>query len=335
MKNKMMRIVGFVLAVLMTVPLASGCASSKKIDFTLPTRALVSDEVKYFGSYGYQVYDDGCVAIVAYSGSEAQINIPEAIDGGRVVALGAGAFAENTTLQSIKLGSVEIIGDYAFYGCTALSDITFGKKVWSVGMAAFEKTPWLAARTEEFVMIGDGVLVKYQGNAKYVVIPDGIRHISNAFEMNDSLIGVELGDGVLTVGTNAFAMCIALRYVSFGQNLKLIGAGAFDSCEMLTSVVIPDSVERIEDYAFNYCGQMSAVKIGKGVKAIGPRAFYSCVRVKVIDLPVSVEQVGAYAFAECLALTMVFYGGSEAQFAALELDGTNYLLKDVEKIYAQ
>lgn len=335
MKNKVKRIVCLAAAVLMVLSAAVGCSSSKQVDFKLVDRTFVSDEIKYFGNYGYRVYDDGCVAIVEYSGNEAQINIPETIEGGRVVALGAEAFSGNTDLQSVRLSSVEIIGDYAFYGCTALSDITFGKGLWSVGMGAFERTPWLSAQTEEFVVVGDGVLIKYQGDSKYVTIPAGIRHISNAFEMNEALLGVELGDQVCTLGTNAFAMCLALRYVEFGQNLKLIGAGAFDSCEQLSSVAIPDSVERIEDYAFNYCSNMSMVKIGKSVKTIGARAFYSCIRLKVIDMPVSVESVAPYAFGECLALTIVFYGGSEAQFAALELDGTNYLIKDVEKIYAQ
>ncbi len=335
MKNKVIHIICFVLAVIAVVPLAAGCSSSKKINFTLPTRTLASEEIKYFGSFGYQVYDDGSVVIVEYSGSETKINVPENIEGGRVIEIGDMVFADNTSIQSVRLSSVEIIGDYAFYGCAALSDVSFGKKLWSVGMSAFDKTPWLSAHTEEFVVVGDGVLVKYQGDATYVVLPDNIRHISNAFEMNENIIGVELGDSVLTLGLNAFALCTGLRYVRFGQNLKLIGPGAFDSCENLTSVIIPDSVERIDEYAFNYCGNMSMVKIGKGVKTVGSRAFYSCVRIKVIDMPASVTSVGAYAFAECLSLTMVFYGGSAEQFAALELDSTNYLMKDVEKIYAQ
>lgn len=335
MKNNVLRIICLALAVLVAIPAAAGCASSGKSNFSLPTRTLASEEIKYFGSFGYQVYDDGSVVIVEYSGSETKINVPENIDGGRVIEIGDTVFADNTSLQSVRLSSVEIIGDFAFYGCAALSDVSFGKKLWSVGMSAFDKTPWLSAHTEEFVTVGDGVLVKYQGDATYVVLPDNIRHISNAFEMNENIIGVELGDSVLTLGLNAFALCTGLRYVKFGQNLKLIGAGAFDSCENLTSVIIPDSVERIDEYAFNYCSNMSMVKIGSSVKSVGAYAFNSCICVKVVDMPATVETIGTYAFAECLSLTMVFYGGSAEQFEALELDSTNYLMKDVEKIYAQ
>lgn len=335
MKKRFIHIICFALAVILTLPAAVGCSSSKKSDFTLPTRTLVSDEIKYFGSFGYQVYDDGCVAIVEYSGLETQITIPETIEGGKVIELGAMVFVDNTSIQSVRLNSVEIIGDYAFYGCTALSSVSFNKKLWSVGMAAFEKTPWLATHTEEFVVVGDGVLIKYQGTDTYVVLPDNVRHLSNAFEMNENIIGVELGDNLLTIGTSAFTLCTALRYVEFGQNLKLIGPGAFDACESLTSVAIPDSVEIIDEYAFNYCSNMSMVKIGQSVRKIGNSAFRNCIRIKVIDMPVTVTSIAPYAFGDCVALSLVFYGGSEEQFTALELDSTNYLMKDVEKIYAQ
>ena len=38
---------------------------------------------------------------------------------------------------------------------------------------------------------------------------------------------------------------------------------------------------------------------------------------------------------DCLVLTLVYYGGTPEQFEALGLDATNYILRDVEKIYAQ
>ncbi len=335
MKKLTFRIVCLALAALCILPVMAGCASNKKSNFALPTRTLVEGEVKYFGSFGYRVYDDGCIAIVEYKGSESRVTVPETIEGGRVIELGNEVFADTPTLQSVKMTSVEIIGHYAFYNCSALSEVTLGKKLWSVGIAAFEQTPWLATQTDEYVMVGDGVLLKYQGSDTYIVLPDTVKHISNAFELNEQLVGIELGEQLLTIGANAFVMCTALRYVEFGSNIKLIGASAFDSCEMLASIVIPDGVEVIADFAFNNCTNMSQVKIGKSVRLIGASAFRSCIRMKVLELPEAVQSIGSYGFADCLVLTLVYYGGTPGQFEALELDTTNYILRDVEKIYAQ
>lgn len=336
MKKILYRIICVCLAVL-TVLLTSAACGSSGADFALPTRTLVSEEIKSFGSFDYQVYDDGSIKIVAYSGGETAVVVPETIEGGRVVELGSEVFTENTQLQSVKMPSVEIIGDYAFYGCTSLGSITFGKKLWSVGLAVFSDTPWLAAQTDEFVIIGDGLLLKYQGSDLIVTIPEEVKHIASAFEMNEQLVGVECGEGVLTIGKSAFMLCTALRYATLGSRIVLIDAGAFDSCESLATVNIPDSVEIIGDYAFNYCSNLSYLKIGSSVRTIGNYAFRNCMRVKVLELPATVESVGVYGFADCFSLSsgMVFYGGSAAQFEALELDTTNYILRDADKIYAE
>ncbi|MBQ9080337.1 MAG: leucine-rich repeat protein [Clostridia bacterium] len=330
--KKFVNIISFVLVAVMCAACLVSCGGEKS--FTLPTRTLVSEETKSFGNYDYQVYDDGTVKIVAYNGSETDITVPDTIDGGKVVELGVDVFYDKMDITSIKLNaSLEIIGDYAFYNCLSLSNITIGKKVWSIGVAAFEGTPWLAAQTDEFVIVGDGVLLKYQGKASYLTVPDGIKHLAYAFSMNESIVGVEMGGDVLTVGKYAFAYCAALRRVVIGKNTVLIDDGAFDSCTVLTSVEIPDSVVKIASYAFNYCNNLTEVKMGKSVREIGENAFYTCLRMKLINIPVTVETIGTNAFGGCETLTLVFYEGTEEQFAALELGSTNYILKDVDKIY--
>lgn len=330
----MKKIIALMLACIVILPLLASCGGDKN-KFELPTRALSSDEVKKFGSYEYMVYDDGTVIITAYTGTESVLTVPDSIDGGRVVEIGMDCFIENTTITSVKLGSsLEIIGDYAFYDCTSLSSVTIGKKVWSVGVAAFEGTPWLESLTDEYVIVGDGVLLKYQGDATYLTIPENIKHLSYAFNMNYDLVGVEMGEALLTVGKYAFAYCEELRHVVFGPNTVLIDDGAFDSCTLLSNVNLPDSVVKIGSYAFNYCSNIAEIKLGANVNFIGEAAFRNCMRMKVMHMPSTVQSIGDSAFADCLALTLVFYGGTEQQFSEIYLSSTNYILKDVTKIYA-
>lgn len=330
----MKKIIALALVCIVILPLLAACGGNKA-KFELPQRTTVSDEIKKFGSYEYMVYDDGTAVITKYTGTESIVTVPETLDGCKVIELGIDCFGENTAITSVKIGSgVEIIGDYAFYDCTSLSSVTIGKNVWSVGVAAFEGTPWLGAQTDEYVIVGDGVLLKYQGNASYLTIPAGIKHLSYAFNMNYDLIGVEMGEELLTIGKYAFAYCESLRHVVFGPNTVLIDDGAFDSCESLTNVSLPDSVVKIGSYAFNYCSSIAEMKLGSGVRTINEAAFRNCMRMKVMHMPSTVQTIGDSAFADCLALTLVFYGGTEQQFSEIYLSSTNYILKDVTKVYA-
>lgn len=315
------------------LPLLGGCGGGGG-SFELPARTLTEGDAGKFGVYEYSVYDDNTVVITAYGGSESNVVIPGNIEGRKVVALGEAAFSENSAIRSVRCNAeLEIIGDYTFYGCEQLSDISFGKKLWAAGFSAFDGTPWLAAQTEDFVIIGDGLLLKYQGGANSVTVPAGVRHLSCAFSMNADIINVDMGDDVMTVGKSAFAYCSSLCRVGIGKNVVLIGDGAFDGCESLTALDIPDSVLVIGEYAFNYCTMLTDVHIGGSVRSIGRYAFRSCQRIKTMTLPATLEDIGSYAFADCFSLMLVYYGGSEEQFAALTLDSTNYLLKDTEKLY--
>ena len=204
-----------------------------------------------FSNYEYMKYSDGAAVITSYTGDAASLTIPASFDGADIVAIGSAAFAENTSLVSLTLPStLEMIGDFAFYLCSSLADVKFGNKLWSIGVSAFESTPWLASETDEYVVVGDNVLLKYQGSAHAVTVPKGIKHLADAFTMNSELISVELPDTLLTIGVAAFSFCTELRHVCFGENLILIGDGAFEGCEALPAINIPDSVVSIGINAF-------------------------------------------------------------------------------------
>lgn len=317
------------------LPLSAGCAK-KGSDFTLPTRQILdtsAEELK-FGGYGYRLYDDGNIIITSYSGSETNITIPQTIDGKKVIAIGNEAFLLNKNIQSVKLGrNIETIGDYAFFGCESLHSIEFGPNLWSIGADAFYETPWYYSQTDEFVIVGDGVLLKYNGTSASVTVPDNVKHISSAFAQYYDLISVDVGDNVLTVGTLAFAYCPNLKYVRLGSSVRLIGDFAFCGSEKLAAIDIPDKVEKIGENAFDSCYYLYDVKIGSSVREIGYQAFYRCYRIRSITLPKSLINIGSSAFAECASLSVIFYTGTEEQFAALVLSESNYLVKDVPKIY--
>lgn len=311
----------------------AGCGNIRA-PFTLPTRAVVGEETYTFGSYTYQLYDDGTVRLLSYSGSESNVTVPDTIDGKTVVAIGNSAFFGNEAIQSVKLNkSLEIIEAYAFCTCTSLTNVTFGDRVWSIGEFAFEQTPWLVGQSDEFVIVGDGVLLLYQGESGDVKVPAGVKHISTAFAAKSGLSTVEMGDEVLTVGDYAFAYNPELRRVVLGANVCSIGNYAFDGCTYLPYIDLPDGVERIGDYAFNECNYLVDIEMGRSLRHIGQYAFKYCSRLVCVTMPATVEKIVSYAFADCYSLSLIYYGGTEAQFEALGLDGSNVYLKDAHIIY--
>ena len=325
------------LALLLALSLLCGGLSAcgmTQTAFSLPTRVLAGEETYTFGSYTYQLYDDDTVKLVEYTGSEANLVIPDTIEGKTVVAIGNSTFFGNTSIQTVKLNkSLEIIEAYAFCTCTSLTSVTFGNRVWSIGEFAFDQTPWLVGLTDEFVIVGDGVLLIYQGSAGDVIVPEQVKHISTAFAARTGLYSVEMGENVLTIGDYAFAYNPELRRVVLGPNVRSIGAYAFDGCTYLPYISIPDGVEVIGSYAFNECNYLVDIDLGKSLRSIGQYAFKYCSRLMCVTMPATVEKITSYAFADCYSLTLVYYGGTEAQFEALNLDGSNVNLKDAHIIY--
>mmetsp|Transcript_3871 Transcript_3871/g.8456 ORF Transcript_3871/g.8456 Transcript_3871/m.8456 type:complete len:80 (+) Transcript_3871:136-375(+) len=58
---------------------------------------------------------------------------------------------------------------------------------------------------------------------------------------------VTIGNGVTSIGSNAFFWCKSLTSVTIPDSVTILHENAFYQCESLTSVTIPDSVTSIGD----------------------------------------------------------------------------------------
>lgn len=239
------------------------------------TEVTIPDTVKYISSAFYQNEN-----IVRVSIPNSVINIEEY------------AFSRCSNLSEVTIpASVTSIGSGAFRG-TNLTDVTIPDSVQIIGELAFD-TPWLYYLTDEFVIVGDGVLLDYNGTEPDVAIPDTVKYISSAFEGNQTITRVSIPDTVTGLGYSAFKMCRNLTEVTIPDSVTSIGSSAFSECTNLKEVVIPDSVTCIEEWTFNECTNLSNVSIPDSVTYIGQRAFYDT-NLAEITIPSSVAlMVGA------------------------------------------
>lgn len=164
---------------------------------------------------------------------------------------------------------------------------------------------------------------------------------------------VVIHDGVTSIGAYAFYNCANLRSVSIPRSVTRIGEGAFEICDNLTDVNLPAGLTRIAPFtfsgcfslkhidlpdgltvidssAFSDCASLEQIQISEGAAMIGGGAFRNCTSLSEAVLPASVMSVGVGAFDRCGALSAVAYGGSEHDWAMIELWYDNDFLIDAD-----
>lgn len=158
------------------------------------------------------------------------------------------------------------------------------------------------APSVDFV-IQDGILIKYRGTSAGVVIPDSVKTIGGFAFRGGNVKSVSTGNGVTTIGNEAFRGCTGLKSITIGNGVTNIGESAFAECTGLTSVTIGNKVKNIGSYAFYNCTGLKNVTIENDVKTIGEGTFSACTGLTSVTLSDSVTDIGSYAFNKCTGLT--------------------------------
>ncbi|MDE6705420.1 MAG: leucine-rich repeat domain-containing protein [Treponemataceae bacterium] len=227
---------------------------------------------------------------------------------------------DRTTKGTVEIPSgVTAIGDYAFNGCTGLTEISIPSSVKSVGQNAFAGCYGLTVRyagTKE-----QWEKLKVDTENVTVVCRDGT--VGDPLTIEDGIVTgcdktvhgvIEIPAGVTAIGDDAFRECEMLISVKIPNGVVSIGECAFYRCPLLTSVVIPDSVTSIGSHAFCQCECLTTVSIPYGVPSIGEYTFAYCRSLTDITIPNSVTSIGYDAFKDCDSLKTVHYDGTLAQW---------------------
>ncbi len=212
------------------------------------------------------------------------------------------------SLTTINILGGEIIDDYAFYGCIALSNISIPDSVKSIGEEAFYRCSSLIS-----VTIGNGVTsigkdVFYGCSSLNTVNIKDISawcnisfgndlanplHYARNLYLNGALVKeLIIPEGVTIIDSYAFYNCSSLTSITIPDSVTSIGYNAFRGCSSLTSATIGNSVTSIGSYAFSYCRSLTSVTIGNSVTSIGNDAFYDCSNLTTITIPDSVTSIG-------------------------------------------
>ena len=250
-------------------------------------------------------------------------NVESIVIGDGVKNINYRAFYENCNLKSLTISdSVETIGAYAFYNCRKFESLILGENLKSIDSWAFQNCVSLKnisigknlSSISSSAFSGDTALENIEVSEDNATYSDYDGALLNKEQTSILLYpksktgDYKIPDTVISIGDRAFENSVGLTGINIGNGVKSIGVCAFNGCAALKSAVIGDSVETIAENAFNSCTSMTEVTFGKSVKVIGNYAFNYCASLKSVKLPDSVESIGSWAFGDDDAITELTFG---------------------------
>ncbi len=168
--------------------------------------------------------------------------------------------------------------------------------------------------------INNGILTKYHGKSKDVIVPEGVREIRSvengcfggAFSDCNSIQSITLPETIELIDNDAFVNCKNLNCIHFPSKMPIIEGGAFRGCKGLADekgfIIVGDTL-------YGYFGKEKEIVIPEGVKRICDGAFSvddvngnrsNRIGIKAVTFPNSVESIGEFAFSGCETIKSIF-----------------------------
>ncbi len=231
-----------------------------------------------------------------------------------VTHVGELAFYGFSAIKEISLPESTVsIGRYAFFGCSGISSVTIPESVVSIGQYAFRKTSlksvtmtsdgW-SAGVNELTALDDAaeaakMLTSHaEGYSLYLL------NWKRTVEVEVTVVdGGECGDGVnWTLYSNG------LFEVSGEGDMKDYGPYTTPWNEYknrITRIVIGEGVTSVGYCAFYGCYELVSVELPESLISIDRYAFFDCRALGAVVIPENVDYIGEYAFRKCFSMGTV------------------------------
>ncbi len=283
------------------------CASLQKIE--------IPERVKHIKGGAFE----GCINVRDINFNAIACQSASSIIDGKIVP----AFASSSAYR-ITLGSkVESLPDYAFFKCTAATDVKFNKVLKRIGSFAFANASALdyIKIPEQLEYMGGGAFMDCE--ALSMVVYDAIRcegsfqqsadSVIYPFDGQNKILDVFIGDDVESVPEGMFYNCKRMITLNIPKKVQQLGALAFGNCtELKTLNFLAENCENVSGMigdsiksAFHGCNKIAVVTFSPKMKIMPDYMLQNCNMIKRIVLPEKLTHIGNYAFQNCKLIKKV------------------------------
>ena len=327
------------------------CTSLKKISFSGENNLKIINQNAFENCNLSGTLELSSICIISDYAFAGNQNLEGIVTGDTLISIGEYAFAACKKLTNVTISASKVkYGSYAFtgceslkefyvnsavlpegmfYECDALTKVTIGKDVNSIGEFAFRDT-----LIDTFV-ISEGNSTFMVQSANYILSADGKQLVAVAPTVSGDFSSENLGGLVVTsLARGAFSHNTKITSIVLG-NVTELGEYAFASNKYLTSVTLGE-LTKIGDYAFFETGITELpsftadTEIGKYAFAytditsvtvpdkmvIAEGLFSECAKLESVTIGNDVV-IGKYAFStnkdECFIIER-FYGDGNTYF---------------------
>lgn len=270
------------------------------------------------------------------------------LNGDNLTEIPDGAFEDCVNLNSFDFGAnITKIGNRAFYGCSALSQLNFpsSSALESVEGYAFADCSSLAVVNlpVQLKRIGDYAFAGLNDRlTTEPVLSNAITYVGDYAFKNTRIRSFSPSSALEHLGTGVFYNCTVLRRANLPINRVFteIPAETFYNCTSLGSVTVPANIVKLGEKAFFNCTGLTSVsfnsdsngtgvtEIGKScfenctalvnnggtarvlpstLSILGERAYYGCSNLEEITVPENLLKIPSEAFARCASLKRILY----------------------------
>lgn len=110
----------------------------------------------------------------------------------------------------------------------------------------------------------------------------------------DALVAVEIGKGVTTLGSAAFAYASNMRYMTIPTNVVTVWDFAFWACQKLETLTYPSGVARIGGFTNGFNYKIEVISLPASINEIGQTAFKTCTNLNRLCIPEGVTVLNQY-----------------------------------------
>ena len=251
-----------------------------------------------------------------------------------------GAFYNCSMIKNIEFGKdVDLIDKAVLSGCSGLLDLTIpfvGKTMTSdeskeamFGFIFGEQEYANSTAIEQWYGASSDKVVKYYvpNSLEKVNITSATNIPFGAFSHCTTIKEIYLPESIKTIGDRAFSYTSSLKKVYWNPTncSSLSYSSPIFMFSNLESVVLGDNVESIPDAAFASCFNLKTVIINSNskLKTIGSNAFIYCYALSDIYLPKGLNQISFRAFFACTNLQKVNYAGNMTDWENIIIESEN------------